>query len=49
MAKFVRCWLSCHGIQEDGVPKLVIDPIWFDEAGNIHSSGPTYTPQVVEW
>ena len=44
-----RFWLSCHGIRKDGIPLLVIDPIWFDEEGNIHSNGPTYTKQVVEW
>lgn len=42
-----RYWISCHGIREDGVPMLVIDPIWFDKEGNIHSTGPTYTKQVV--
>lgn len=49
-----RYWLSCHGIQkpEDGKqeePFLVIDPIWFDENGNVKSNGPTYTKQLVEW
>jgi xylan 1,4-beta-xylosidase len=43
-----RFWLSCHGINETGVPFLVIDPIWFDDEGNIKSDGPTYTKQVVE-
>lgn len=44
-----RRWLSCHGIGEDGIPLLVIDPIWFDDEGNIHSDGPTYTPQTIRW
>lgn len=49
-----RYWLSCHGIQkpEEGrqeQPFLVIDPIWFDENGNVKSNGPTYTKQLVEW
>lgn len=44
-----RFWLSCHGIGEDGIPKLVIDPIGFDEAGNVYSNGPTYTKQVLAW
>lgn len=44
-----RFWLSCHGIREDGVPMLVIDPIWFDDKGVIHSSGPTYMPQIVNY
>ena len=43
-----RFWLSCHGITEDGVPKLVIDPIWFEADGSIKSTGPTYTPQTVK-
>lgn len=42
-----RLWLSCHGITEVGVPFLVIDPIWFDEQGNVKSSGPTYTKQTI--
>lgn len=41
-------WLSCHGITHGGKPFLVIDPIWFDENGNIQSDGPTYTPQSVK-
>ena len=44
-----RFWLSCHGIREDGIPLLVIDPIWFDEEGNIKSDGPSYTKQIIEW
>jgi beta-xylosidase len=41
-------WLSCHGISEESVPFLVIDPIWFDEEGQVQSIGPTYTKQVVK-
>jgi xylan 1,4-beta-xylosidase len=44
-----RLWLSCHGIAEEMNPFLVIDPIWFDDAGNIHSDGPTYTLQRIEY
>lgn len=43
-----RLWLSCHGIQADGVPKLVIDPIWFDADGQVHSSGPSFSPQTIK-
>jgi xylan 1,4-beta-xylosidase len=43
-----RFWLSCHGINETGVPFLVIDPIWFDNEGNIKSDGPTYKKQTIE-
>jgi xylan 1,4-beta-xylosidase len=48
-----RFWLSCHGIMEpkDGKqeqPFLVIDPIDFDEKGNILKSNPTYTPQTIK-
>lgn len=46
-----RYWLSCHGIipdENDERPFLVIDPIWFDEAGNIQSDGPTYTEQKIQ-
>ena len=43
-----RFWLSCHGIQPDKPPMLVIDPIWFDETGNIQSDGPTYTKQIIK-
>ena len=43
-----RFWLSCHGIQADGVPKLVIDPIWFDADGQVHSSGPSFTQQTIK-
>jgi beta-xylosidase len=44
-----RFWLSCHGIRDDGVPMLVIDPIWFDDKGNIKSDGPTYTQQSIKF
>lgn len=40
-------WLSCHGIIPGKSPMLVIDPIWFDEEGNVHSNGPTYKKQVI--
>lgn len=43
-----RLWLSCHGITEGQPPFLVIDPIGFDEEGNVRSDGPTYTEQVVK-
>ena len=43
-----RYWLSCHGIIPDKQPMLVIDPIWFDDEGNIQCEGPTYTKQVVQ-
>ncbi len=42
-----RYWLSCHGIIPGNQPSLVIDPIWFDEEGNIQCDGPTYTLQKV--
>ncbi|MBD5777965.1 family 43 glycosylhydrolase [Pelagicoccus sp. NFK12] len=42
-----RLWLSCHGIGEDGVPMLVIDPLDFHEDGTVTSKGPTYTPQTI--
>jgi len=42
-----RYWISCHGIIPDEHPFLVIDPIWFDENGNILSNGPTYTLQSI--
>ena len=43
-----KFWLSCHGIipsSNDEAPFLVIDPIWFDEKGNIKSNNPSYTIQ----
>ena len=43
-----RLWLSCHGVTEGQPPFLVIDPIGFDEEGNVRSDGPTYTEQVVK-
>lgn len=46
-----RYWLSCHGIipdENDENPFLVIDPIWFDDMGNIQSNGPTYTEQKIK-
>lgn len=42
-----RYWLSCHGIIPGEQPFLVIDPIWFNEEGNIQSNGPTYTLQKI--
>lgn len=42
-----KLWLSCHGIDSSGIPSLVIDPIWFDEQGNVHSNGPSYTKQTI--
>lgn len=44
-----RLWLSCHGIAAGMNPFLVIDPIWFDDEGNIHSDGPAYTLQRIEY
>jgi xylan 1,4-beta-xylosidase len=45
-----RLWLSCHGILQSkpDQPMLVIDPIWFDEAGRVRSNGPTHRPQVIK-
>lgn len=43
-----KLWLSCHGIDSTGVPFLVIDPILFDEQGNIKKTEPTYTLQSIE-
>lgn len=42
-----RLWLSCHGIGEDGIPMLVIDPLNISAEGTISSPGPTYTKQVI--
>ena len=42
-----RLWLSAHGIIPGQPPMLVIDPIWFDENGDLQSNGPTYTKQRV--
>jgi xylan 1,4-beta-xylosidase len=47
-----RFWLSCHGIREpkgdkQEQPFLVIDPIDFDEKGNIIPSKPSYLPQKI--
>lgn len=46
-----RYWISCHGITSEhpDCPSLVIDPIWFDENGDIKSDGPSYTEQIVIW
>lgn len=46
-----RLWLSCHGITNANPdrPMLVIDPIDFDESGNIIKKNPSYTPQTVKW
>lgn len=43
-----RLWLSCHGITDDNPeqPALVIDPIDFDEEGNIRKKIPSYTLQT---
>lgn len=43
-----RYWLSCHGILEGKPPFLMIDPIWFDENGNIQSNGPSFTKQSIK-
>ncbi|MES2730240.1 MAG: family 43 glycosylhydrolase [Bacteroidota bacterium] len=29
-------WLACHGINKGSTPQLVIDPMTFDESGQIH-------------
>ena len=42
-----RYWLSCHGTTGQGKDMLVIDPIDFDEQGNIKVKKPTYTPQEI--
>lgn len=44
-----RYWISCHGITSDAPerPSLVIDPIVFDEDGNIQCDGPTFTDQEI--
>ncbi|WP_262249781.1 glycoside hydrolase family 43 protein [Parapedobacter soli] len=42
-----RYWLSCHGVAKERPPLLVIDPIWFDDNGNVQSNGPTYTLQSI--
>lgn len=43
-----RYWLSCHGIIPGKSPMPVMDPIWFDEEGNLQSAGPTYTKQIIK-
>mgnify|MGYP001419279565 CR=1 FL=1 len=42
-----RLWLSCHGIQSDGIPKLVIDPIAIDAQGHLQIKGPTFKVQQI--
>lgn len=42
-----RFWISCHGIIPNEQPFLVIDPIWFDENGDVKSNGPSYTLQQI--
>ena len=43
-----RLWISCHGnLKDGGTPYLVIDPISFDEDGNMTIEGPTYTEQTI--
>lgn len=44
-----RLWISCHGIlRDDKRPALVIDPINFDDEGNMTVDGPTWTPQSIK-
>jgi len=43
-----RFWISCHGIDSTGTPLLVMDPIWFDENGELRSNGPSYTKQTIK-
>lgn len=44
-----REWLSCHGITSDNpAPALVIDPIEFDETGNIMKTTPSCEKQVLD-
>lgn len=47
-----KLWLSCHGIlkaneRKQPKPFLVIDPIIFDDKGNIKTVNPTYTKQII--
>lgn len=44
-----RFWLSCHGTTNDNPerPLLMIDPIDFDNSGNIQKRTPSYTIQNV--
>ncbi|BDD12628.1 hypothetical protein FUAX_50600 (plasmid) [Fulvitalea axinellae] len=43
-------WLSCHGQSRNHkAPLLVIDPLEFDESGNIIKSTPSYTERTVSW
>ncbi|WNJ19136.1 family 43 glycosylhydrolase [Pontibacter sp. G13] len=44
-----RLWLSCHGILPDQPPMLVIDPLSFDEEGQVFSDGPSHTLQTITW
>lgn len=44
-----RLWLSCHGVSKyHKGPLLVMDPLNFDEDGNIEKVVPTYVPQVIK-
>ncbi|MCL3779053.1 hypothetical protein EMN47_01520 [Prolixibacteraceae bacterium JC049] len=45
-----RLWLSCHGQQKgNSTPFLVIDPIDFDENGEIIKKEPSYKTQTIKW
>lgn len=41
-------WISCHGILKGENPMLMIDPIYFDEDGEIYTLGPTSTMQTIK-
>jgi len=44
-----RLWLSCHGVSKyHTAPFLVMDPLNFDEEGNIEKVAPSYVPQIVK-
>ncbi|QGY47516.1 family 43 glycosylhydrolase [Maribellus comscasis] len=45
-----RLWISCHGINKiTKKPFLVIDPIDFNEKGEILQRKPSYTIQTITW
>lgn len=45
-----RFWLSCHGQKKDDpTPFLVIDPLDFNEAGQIIKKVPTYQLQTIQY
>lgn len=43
-------WLSCHGQQKNNsTPFLVIDPLDFNEKGEIEKREPSYKPGTISW